>query len=82
MGEGNGPLTRNERIIDNQWATLTVRYNVGIRQATDYEDSLNKFESMRRTIQSYVEFTLFPLEESRFYYAVNDTFLGCSVRVK
>jgi len=55
---------------------------VGIRQATDYEDSLNKFESMRRTIQSYVEFTLFPLEESRFYYAVNDTFLGCSVRVK
>ena len=82
MGEGNGPLTRNERIIDNQLATLTVRYNVGIRQATDYEDSLNKFESMRRTIQSYVEFTLFPLEESRFYYAVNDTFLGCSVRVK
>jgi hypothetical protein len=82
LGEGNGPLTRNERIIDNQLATLTVRYNVGIRQATDYEDSLNKFESMRRTIQSYVEFTLFRLEESRFYDAVNDTFLGCSVRVK
>jgi len=36
----------------------------------------------RHTIQSYVEFTLFPLEESRFYDAVNSTFLGCSVRVK
>jgi len=36
----------------------------------------------RRTIQSYVEFTPFSLEGSRFYYAVNSTFLGCSVRVK
>jgi hypothetical protein len=41
-----------------------------------------KTRLLRRTIQSYVEFTLFPLEESRFYYAVNSTFLGCSVRVK
>jgi len=37
---------------------------------------------LRRTIQSYVEFTLFPLEESRFYYAVNSTFLGFRVRDK
>ena len=35
-----------------------------------------------RSVQSYDEISPFPLEEYRFYYAVNRTFLGCSVRVK
>ncbi len=39
-------------------------------------------ERRRRSVQSYVEINFFLLEESRFYDAANNTFLGGSVRVK
>jgi hypothetical protein len=60
------------RFIHNQLSILTVRIQRGIRQATDSENSLNKFELTRRTVQSCRKICLFLLEECSFPAAVND----------
>src|SRR4029453_13676144 len=61
------------RFIHNQLSILTVRIQPGIRQATDNENSLNKFELTRRSVQSYAELALFPLDKFGFISAVNNT---------
>jgi hypothetical protein len=55
-------------------ATLTVRYNGGIRHATDSENSLNKFELTRRSIQSQADSDL-PTQLIPVAFVVNHTFL-------
>jgi hypothetical protein len=61
--------------IHNQLATLTVRYNGGIRHATDSENSLNKFELTRRSIQSQADSGLPAQLILVAFRRVNHTFL-------